>query len=66
MNSNTARVDFLLIDGEVSVFLIIVGSFLLGFFTCLIFLWLKKTLGDNKKSKSTMETKKEIELFREI
>jgi len=65
-NSNPARVDLFFIDGEVSVFLIIAGSFISGFFTCLIFLWLRRVLGENKKSKRSIETERKIDIFREI
>lgn len=65
-NTDTAHVELFFVDGQVAVFLIIAGSFVSGFFTCLIFLWLRKALGGNKKSKRSIEKEKEIELFREI
>ena len=44
MNAEPANVNFIFVDGEVAVFLIIIVSFLIGFVTCLTYLWLKKAL----------------------
>ncbi len=50
MNAQPVRVDLVFVDGEVAVFLIIMASFLTGFFTCLTYLWLKKSLSMHKKA----------------
>ena len=67
VNSTTARVDLFFIDGEIAVFLIIAGSFLFGFLSCLVFMWLRRTLGENSKPKRSIESKMtDLDLFREI
>jgi len=50
MNAQPVRVDLVFVDGEVSLFLIIIASFLTGFFVCLIYLWLKKSLSMQKRA----------------
>lgn len=51
MNSVPAPVDLFFVEGEISVFLIIMVSFLSGFTTCLTYLWLRKVLMHKKKPK---------------
>ena len=49
VNSAPAHVDLFFIEGDTAVFLVIMVSFLSGFFSCLLFLWLKRILRRLKK-----------------
>jgi len=51
MNARPVVIDLIFIDGEVAVFIIIIASFIAGFITCVIYLWLKKSLLVQKQSK---------------
>jgi len=53
MNSSLAHVDLFFAEGDIPVFLVIMGSFLVGFFTCMIFMWLRRVLGRYKKPASS-------------
>ena len=50
MNAQPANVNFIFVDGEVAVFLIIIVSFLIGFVACFTYLWLRKALLCKKDS----------------
>lgn len=50
MNAQPVNVDLVFIDGEVACFLIIISSFLVGFITCLVYLWLRKNLVLHKQN----------------
>jgi len=56
MNSAPARVDLVLIEGDVAVFMVIAVSFLLGFFTCLLYQLLRRMVGHTKKLRRTDKT----------
>ncbi len=60
MNSVPAPVDLFFVEGEISVFLIIMVSFLSGFSTCLTYLWLRKVLAHKKKPKRYID-RRELE-----
>lgn len=60
MNSVPAPVDLFFVEGEISVFLIIIVSFLSGFTTCLTYLWLRKVLVYKKKPKRYID-RRELE-----
>ena len=64
MNAQPVRVDLVFVDGEVAVFLLIMASFLTGFFVCLIYLWLKKSLSVHKKA--GQKTAVHEDIFRDI
>ncbi|MEA1967841.1 MAG: hypothetical protein U9N77_06445 [Thermodesulfobacteriota bacterium] len=51
MNATPVVIDLVFIDGEVAVFIIIIASFITGFITCVIYLWLKKSLLVQKQSR---------------
>ncbi|SLM32758.1 Putative membrane protein (DUF1049), greigite-island specific protein (in syntheny with OMM_30 in the MMP) [Desulfamplus magnetovallimortis] len=53
MNAQPVKVDLVFVDGEVACFLIIIASFLTGYLSCLVYLWLKRSLmTDRKKTHS--------------
>jgi len=58
MNSTPAPVDLFFVEGEISVFLIIMVSFLSGFTSCLTLRWLRKVLPHKKKPKRYIDRKK--------
>jgi len=62
MNSAPAHVDLVLIEGDIAVFMIIVVSFLLGFFTCLLYQWLRRMLSHPKKRRRTDKIQPAVEL----
>ena len=63
MNSATAHVDLVLIEGDIAVFMIIVVSFLLGFFTCLLYQLLRRVVvGHPKNRRRTDKIQPEAEL----
>lgn len=53
MNSSLAHVDLFFAEGDIAVFLVIMGSFLIGFFTCMVFMWLRRVLGRHRKTHSS-------------
>jgi len=54
VNLTITRVDLFFIEGETWVFLVIMGSFLAGYLTCLLFAWLKR-VRKSKKSSDSLE-----------
>jgi len=64
MNSGTAHVDLFFIDGDAAVCVIIMSSFLLGFFAGIVFMWLRRTQARHKISRSSL--KRESSLVGEI
>ena len=64
MNSRTVHVDLLLMDGDVAVCVIIMSSFLLGFFAGIAFMWLRRVQDRHKSSRSAL--KREASLVGEI
>ena len=64
MNAQPVHVDLVFVDGEIAVFLIIIASFLTGFFVCLLYLWLKKSLSMQKKA--TQKAIKRDDIFRDV
>ncbi len=51
MNAQPVRVDMVFVDGEVACFLVIIASFMAGYITCLIYMWLKNSLQSDKNNK---------------
>ncbi len=64
MNAQPVKVDLVFIDGEMSCFLIIISSFLIGFFSCLVYIWLKNSLVIQKKTRPL--SLKDDDIFRDI
>jgi len=64
MNSRTAHVDLFFIDGDAAVCVIIMSSFLLGFFAGIVFVWLRRAQGRHKSSRSSI--RRESSLVGEI
>jgi len=62
MNSAPAHVDLVLIEGDIAVFMIIVVSFLLGFFTCLLYQFLRRMVGHTKNRGRAAKTRAAAEL----
>jgi len=54
MNSRTVHVDLILVDGDVAVCVIIMSSFLLGFFAGIVFMWLRRTQARHKSPRSSL------------
>jgi len=62
MNSAPAHVDLVLVEGDIAVFMVIMVSFLLGFFTCLLYQFLRKMVGHTKKLGRTVKTQSAAEI----
>ncbi|MBW2062375.1 MAG: DUF1049 domain-containing protein [Deltaproteobacteria bacterium] len=54
VNSSPAHVDLFFIEGDSAVFMVILVSFLLGFFSCLLFLWLRRLLRRLKEKEPSL------------
>jgi len=54
MNLSLAHVDLFFIEGDVWAFLVVMGSFLAGYLTCLIYSWLRR-VRKSKKSSDSLE-----------
>jgi len=65
MNAQPVRVDMVFVHGEVSCFLVIIASFMAGYVTCLLYMWLKKGLIVKKKTKP-VTTSKHDDIFGDI
>ena len=65
MNSGTAHVDLFFIDGDAAVCVIIMSSFLLGFFAGIVFMGLRRAQG-SRKSSSRSSLKRESSLVGEL
>ena len=50
MNLSLAHVDLFFIEGDVWSFLVVMGSFLAGYLTCMLFTWLRRVRKSKKKS----------------
>jgi len=57
MNSGTAHVELFFTDGDVAVCVIIMSSFLLGFFAGIVFVWLRRAQGRRKSSSRSSLTR---------
>jgi uncharacterized integral membrane protein len=64
LNSGTAHVELFFIDGDAAVCVIIMSSFLLGFFAGIGFVWLRRAQGRRKSSSGSL--KRESSLVGEI
>jgi uncharacterized integral membrane protein len=64
MNSGTAHIELFFIDGDAAVCVIIMSSFLLGFFAGIVFMWLRRAQGRHKGPHSSL--KRESSLVGEI
>ena len=65
MNSGTAHVELFFTDGDVAVCVIIMSSFLLGFFAGIVFVWLRRAQG-SRKSIYSGSLKREASVVDEI
>ena len=54
MNLSLAHVDLFFIEGDVWTFLVVMGSFLAGYLTCLLFTGLRR-VRKSKKSSDSLE-----------
>ena len=52
VNLTITHVNLFFIEGDVWTFLVIMGSFLAGYLTCLLFAWLKRVRKSKKHSDS--------------
>ena len=50
MNLSLAHVDLFFIEGDMWSFLVVMGSFLAGYLTCMLFTWLRRVRKSKKKS----------------
>jgi len=60
MNSRTAHVELFFIDGDVAVCVIIMTSFLLGFFAGIVFMWLRRAQARHKSPRSSLSTERSL------
>jgi len=60
MNSRIAHVDLFFIDGDAAVCVIIMTSFLLGFFAGIVFMWLRRAQGRHKSPRSPLSKERSL------
>ena len=65
MNAQPVKVDMVFVHGEVSCFLVIIASFMAGYITCLLYMWLKRGLLVEKKTRR-VTTSKHDDIFGDI